>query len=71
MSSLSLTNDKLRASRQIIRQRWREVQQVWNDSESWKFEQDYVEPLDQQAAMTTKELERLAAVIDEARRRVR
>lgn len=71
MSSLSLTHDKLRASQQALRQRWRAVQQAWNDSESRGFERIYMEPLDRQLIITVKELQQLTAVIDEARRRVR
>lgn len=70
MNRLSTTRDSLRTSRQVLQQRWRDTQQDWNDSEAWAFGENYIDPLDRQAAAIDKELERLASVIEQARQRV-
>ncbi len=54
-----------------LHQRWEQTQSVWNDPVSRAFEQDYLIPLEQQVLVTQREMERLAQVIAQARRRVK
>ncbi len=53
-----------------LRQRWQDIQSVWNDPVSRAFEQEYLLPLESQVQAAQREMERLAQVIAQARRSV-
>lgn len=66
--SLSTGSGKLNQSLKDLRLRWEEVQAHWNDPVSQAFEDNHCGPLEAQILSTLRGIDRLARVIDQARR---
>lgn len=71
MASLSMTMSQLDSAWRVLRQRWESTREVWDDKVRRDFEKDYWTELESQVQATQREMERLAQVIDRARRSVR
>jgi len=54
-----------------LRQQWEQTKALWDDPVSRDVEKTWIIPLAEQEARTQRELERLAEVVEQARRNVR
>lgn len=61
---------ELNAAWQALRRRWEETKMVWNDPVRRAFEQEYWTPLEEGTSAAQREMENLAKVIAQAKRRV-
>lgn len=64
------TISRLNASLRLLHRRWLDTRSKWGDRAAERYEQDYMHPLEAQAADTLKELQRLAEVLEKASRNV-
>lgn len=71
MASLGSPINTLDIAWNVLSQRWEYTSSLWNDPVSKSFERDYWTTLGSQNRATLKEMQKLAQVIAEARRRVR
>jgi len=65
-----LTDDieRLHSIWQSFRQQWEATQEVWSDSVSQTFEQNFIQPLTDQVNLTQRELTHLSEVTVQANR---
>lgn len=70
MTALRTSCTNLRSGWRALRQHWQDTRELWNDAEARNFGTNHITPLERHATETVRELEQLAAVIEQARRRV-
>ncbi len=71
MADLDASMEQLNTAGRVLHQSWEDKKPLWNDPVSRSFEKDYLALFEVQTQLTLKEMQRLAQVIAEARRRVR
>lgn len=67
---MSEPSARLNHAWQALRRRWEEIKLVWNDPVRRAFEQEFWTPLEEGTSAAQREMENLAKVIAQARRRV-
>ncbi|GJM19597.1 MAG: hypothetical protein DHS20C14_18100 [Phycisphaeraceae bacterium] len=55
-------------ARRDLLARWDRVTDVWDDANARAFEKRYIEPVDRHVRQAAEAMEKLAAVLDRARR---
>jgi hypothetical protein len=70
MANLGSTETQLSEAFQRVRQRWEATKEIWNDTVSQDFEQNYWSSLEHQTQATLAEMSRLAEIISQAHRSV-
>ncbi len=71
MASVNVSASEIQEALRRLLQQWEAARQVWNDSVSREFQEQYVEPLDAQTRAAQREMERLAQVIAVAQKSVK
>lgn len=71
MADLDASMEQLTTASRVLHQSWENRKPLWNDPVSQSFEKNYLTLFEGQTQLTLKEMQRLAYVIAEARRRVR
>ena len=66
--SLSSGSGKLNLALKALRQRWGETQAQWSDPVSQAFDENHYQPLEGQLLATLRALDRLAQILDQARK---
>ena len=57
---------RLHFALKTLRARWEETQDEWNDSARQGFEENHLEPLEQQVLATLKDMDRLSQILTSA-----
>ncbi|GAK60501.1 hypothetical protein U27_00398 [Candidatus Vecturithrix granuli] len=63
--------EQFNEAQQKLKHRWETTKTLWNDPVSREFEKNVMVPLGEQIRNTQRELDRMAQVIEQARRNVR
>jgi hypothetical protein len=63
---VSIISSALHHAMKTLRMRWDETHEVWDDSVSRKFEEEYLVPLEPQLQVTLKAINRLSLVMARA-----
>lgn len=63
---LSLTAGLLHESLKVLRQRWNDTRESWDDPVCRSFEDNYLQPLEPQVATALRAVERLSLVFRQA-----
>ena len=71
MSNFEQCIEQLNVALKALHLRWEETKAVWNDPVSRDFEGTYLALLDGDTRVTLQEMQKLAQVVAEARRRIR
>lgn len=71
MASLTSSANEIQEALRRLLQQWESTRQVWNDSVSREFQEQYVEPLDTQTRAAQREMAKLAQIIAAARKSVK
>jgi len=71
MASVNASANEMQEALRRLLQQWESARQVWNDSVSRDFQAQYLEPLDAQTRAAQREMEKLAQVIQGARKSVK
>ena len=71
MENLSATRAELQESWQRLCQRWQGTTALWSDPMHWQFEREFWQPLETQVLATMNEMQKLADIVAQARRRVK
>jgi hypothetical protein len=66
--SLSSGSGKLNLALKALLLRWEETQGQWNDPVSQAFDENHYRPLESQLLATLRALDRLAQILDQARK---
>lgn len=70
MSGLGAVGEQLEDARQVLRQRWIETRQVWQDAAAEQFETTVIDPLERQARDVQERVAALAELVAAAEREV-
>jgi hypothetical protein len=60
--------DSLKAAWAKLNHSWNIIGEGWNDSVQQRFESDCIKPLEKEYKATQKEIDRLRAILNQARR---
>lgn len=71
MSSLSNTREKLQSELAHLTRQWQTTASLWNDSVRHRFERDFMQEYERIIHPALNQMDRLAAVIAQARREVK
>ena len=71
MAGLNSSISTLITASKMVRKRWDDTKNVWNDPVSRSFEKQYWTPIEDHVQSTIKEMQNLAHVIEEAQCHVR
>lgn len=71
MATATVSAIEMQEALRRLLQQWESARQVWNDSVSREFQEQYVEPLDAQTLAVQREMEKLARVLAGARKSIK